>query len=143
MTFWIRTGLPTPLSSPRPPRQRPGPQAPCSSLRHGGLTGLTGSPETAAAMLACPHAVQYRRHYHRSCRGEAGPVKPDRQPSSFRSAPRNDGRAASQTGWMMFDQADAIRTKPTRGRIRYRLGCAGAVLASACSRSSLRSLPLY
>jgi len=31
----------------------------------------------------------------------------------------------------MFDEAHAIRTKPTRGRSRYRLGCASAVLASA------------
>ena len=29
----------------------------------------------------------------------------------------------------MFDQADGIRTRPTRGR-RYRLGCASVVLAS-------------
>ncbi len=29
----------------------------------------------------------------------------------------------------MSDQADAIGTNPTRGRIRRRLGCAGAVLA--------------
>jgi hypothetical protein len=29
----------------------------------------------------------------------------------------------------MFDQADPISTKPTRGRIGYRLGCAGAGLA--------------
>ena len=28
----------------------------------------------------------------------------------------------------MFDQADAITTKPARGRIRYRLGCASPVL---------------
>jgi hypothetical protein len=31
---------------------------------------------------------------------------------------------------MMFDQADATTTRPKRGRIRYRLGCASAVLAS-------------
>ncbi len=30
----------------------------------------------------------------------------------------------------MFDQADATTTRPKRDRIRYRLGCASAVLAS-------------
>lgn len=30
----------------------------------------------------------------------------------------------------MFDQADGIGTRPTRGRSRYRLGCAGVLLAS-------------
>jgi hypothetical protein len=30
----------------------------------------------------------------------------------------------------MSDEAEAIRTTPTRGRFRYRLGCAGAALAS-------------
>lgn len=30
----------------------------------------------------------------------------------------------------MFDQADAARTTPTRGRSRYRFGCASVVLAS-------------
>jgi hypothetical protein len=33
-------------------------------------------------------------------------------------------------GGTMFDQADAARTTPTRGRSRYRFGCASVVLAS-------------